>query len=174
MLNSPALEPNWWPGVKIEPLVFRRYLVGMKSWCHYSQGDLLLSAGKWESEPALQPHLTSSQPLGGCWEAHHRSHPPPPQFKHNQAEIVIVQRCLENITEMHTVRKYAKRIGLLRPSDALSQGTVSVSLLSEKLCTGRVSDRLSEQVNNWQTLLTSSALFWTNAPVVPYGSAQLI
>lgn len=63
-----------------------------------------------------------------------------------------MQRCLENLTEMHTVGKYAKikkiRIGLLRPGDDLSQGTVSVSLLSEKLCTGRVSYRPSEQDNN--------------------------
>lgn len=35
-----------WPEVKIEPLVFRRYLVGMKAWCNKSQGAPPLSGGK--------------------------------------------------------------------------------------------------------------------------------
>lgn len=44
-----------WLEVKIEPLVFRRYLVGMKARCNKSRGAPLLRAGKWESSLALQP-----------------------------------------------------------------------------------------------------------------------
>lgn len=35
-----------WPAVKIELLVFKRYLVGMKVWCNKSRGAPLLCAGK--------------------------------------------------------------------------------------------------------------------------------
>lgn len=51
----PCTGAKLQPDVKIEPLVFRRYLVGMKASCNKSRGAPLLCAGKWESLLAMQP-----------------------------------------------------------------------------------------------------------------------